>query len=308
MRNAWIPLGLLLACGCDAVAGAGSDKPIGVKQGTNHRVRPGESLTAIAEEAYGNGMEWYLIWEANSWIDPDHIRAGEIIYIPPRDPSLAESAPRGIRAADPPLGSFDDAEGAESAPANTAGRSIAANPGRSGSGSGGMSVLRNLATNVSSRTVFGMSIEKALLFGFGGFLGHAIFQGILVWLAANITFVKEATFWKSLKAVLLAESLTFATLLVLAGVGVLMIYLGSDPSGTGDTKLFPALESYLQSATGLAIAGLIVFALYATLSLRFLPQVFGIPMSRATTLMAIAILVPHLAGAYLVGQRTGLIR
>ena len=40
---------------------------------------------------------------------------------------------------------------------------------------------------------------------------------------------------------------------------------------------------------------------------RFLPQVFNVPMSHAIALMAISILIPHLIGAYLVGQRTGII-
>ena len=59
---------------------------------------------------------------------------------------------------------------------------------------------------------------------------------------------------------------------------------------------------------GLSLAGLIVLALYVVLSLRFIPQVFGLPMGRAIALMAFAVLIPHLVGFYFIGQRTGIIR
>jgi hypothetical protein len=58
----------------------------------------------------------------------------------------------------------------------------------------------------------------------------------------------------------------------------------------------------------MAIAGLSVLALYVILSLRFIPQVFGLAMGRAMALTAFSILIPHLIGFYLVGQRTGIIR
>lgn len=305
MRNTWILLSIIFLAGCDSLLGTPATGPLGVKQGTNHRVRQGETLYALAEEAYGNGMEWHLIWSANEWIhDPDRtLRVGEIIYIPARDPALAQSEPRGVRSANPPTGVFDDGSGEDFPTGN-----VAANPGRGTATPGGLAVFRNMASTVSTKTVFGVSLEKAFLYGFAGFLGHAIFQGILVWLAANITFVKEASLKKSLKAVFLAESLTFATLLVLLAVGVVMIYLGSEPTTAGGSQLFPALEGYLRSPIGLGIAGFALLALYVTLSLRFLPQVFGIPMGRAMALMAISILLPHLAGAYLAGQRAGILQ
>lgn len=311
MRKLWIFLTfvtLVALSGCDSTFGAGAASTKSIRPGVNHKVRAGESLFAIAEEAYGNGIEWTRIWEANPWISEDGypLRIGETIYIPPRDGSWGDPPPRKDYALDPGSGSFENQdEDAAAVPVT----SIAADPGSGESGGAeGFTVLRNLASNVSSKTLFGHSLEKALLFGFGGFLGHAIFQGILVWLAANITFVKEASFKKSLKAIFLTESLTFATLIVLVGVAIVMVYLGTDPAASSDTKLFPTLESYIRSPTGLGIAGFAILALYVTLSLRFLPQVFGIPVGRAATLMAIAILIPHLTGAYLVGQRMGLIR
>lgn len=308
MRNIWILLSLLLLSGCDLTLGAGTPDPKAVRPGTNHKVRAGESLFAIAEEAYGSGLEWTRIWEANPWIPAEGypLRIGETIYIPPRDASWGDPPPRKNYALDPGTGSF---EGQDEDPDARTATEITADPGNEGSSQpGGFAVWRNLASNVSSKTLFGHSIEKALLLGFGGFLGHAIFQGILVWLAANITFVKEASLKKSLRAIFLTESLTFATLVVVCGVAILMVYLGTEPAASPGMKLFPTFESYLRSPTGLVIAGFTVLALYVTLSLRFLPQVFAIPMGRAATLMAIAILIPHLTGAYLVGQRMGIIR
>ncbi len=50
-----------------------------------------------------------------------------------------------------------------------------------------------------------------------------------------------------------------------------------------------------------------LLGLYVILSLRFLPQAFGVNFSHAVALMALAILIPHLLGFYLVGQRAGII-
>ncbi len=309
MWRSWILLSTLLLGSCDASARAGT--ATAHNEGANHRVRPGESLFAIAERAYGNGLEWPRIWEANPWVDPDRLRAGELIYVPPRDGSWGDPPSKHAYALNPGAGSFESADDESTDDADRDGASDgtrgfrSSNPGRGGPG---LHVFRNLATSVSSKTLFGLPLEKVLFIAFACFLGHALFQGLLVWLAANITFVKDASFKKSLKAVFLTEALTFSTLLVLAGVGVLMLYLGTDPGGSPGTQLFPSLEGYLQSPVGMSVAGAAVMALYVVLSLRFFPQVFGIPMGRAMTLMAIAVLIPHLAGAYLVGQRAGWIR
>ena len=294
MRNPTILLSFLLLCSCDASVSA--------DQGKNHRVQAGESLFAIAERAYGNGLEWHRIWEANPWVDPDNLRAGEIIYVPEYDNSWADppNNPREARRSekrvltDPP----------NAAPATR----ISRNPGR---GAPGIRVFRDLANTVSSRTVFGLTLEKALLVIFLAFVLHAAVQSVLVWIAANITFVKDVSFKKSLKAVFMAEMLTFATVITVAGVAILMTYLGTtEPSGgsAATAQLFPTLESYLRSPVGLAIASFSLLGLYVILSLRFLPQVLGVQTSHAITLMALAILIPHLVGMYLVGQRTGIIQ
>jgi len=292
MRARAILLPVLFLSACESSASA--------DQGTNHVVRPGESLFSIAERAYGNGLEWPRIWEANPWVDPDSLRAGEIVRIPARDPSWGDAPPREVYLGDAPPA--HDSEPAEARPSRKT-----ANPG---TGTPGLGVFKNLANHVSERTLFGLRPEKVLVFVFLACLLHAVFQGVLVWLTANITFVKEASFKKSMKATFLTEMLTFATLISLAGVAIIMLYLGSEPESAraGAVPLFPALEDQLRRPMGMAIAGLSVLALYVILSLRFIPQVFGLAMGRAMTLMAFSILIPHLIGFYLVGQRTGIIR
>jgi hypothetical protein len=171
-------------------------------------------------------------------------------------------------------------------------------------------VFRDLANNVSGKTVLGLTLEKAIMVLFIIFMLHALVEVVLVWLAANITFVKDVSFKKSMKAIFMTEMLTFTTLVALAVVGILLLYLGTDPApqAAGGAQLFPTLEGYLRSPTGMALACFAVLALYIILSLRFLPQVFGVPMSQGITLMTLAILIPHLIGMYLVGQRTGIIQ
>jgi hypothetical protein len=317
MRNSWLLLGLSLGalapCGCDSIFGAGEGahgSSIAVGEGKNYRVRPGDSLFSIAERAYGNGLEWPRIWEANPWLQPDRVTAGETIYLPPRDASWGDPPSRQNYALNPGTGNFETEEVGEATEAPAEAGAVAparsSDPPSGGAAHGpSLQVFRNLANNVSSKTFLGMPVEKTFLLGFSGFAAHAIFQGILVWLAANITFVKDATFRKSLKAVFLTESLTFVTIFVLAGVAILFVYLGSEPGASGDSRLFPALERQLQNPAGIGIAGVTVLVLYVILSLRFLPLVFSIPASRATALMVVSILLPHLIGAYFVGQRAG---
>jgi hypothetical protein len=297
MRARAILLPILLLSACDSSASA--------DQGTNHTVRQGESLFSIAERAYGNGLEWPRIWEANPWLDPDNLRAGEIVRIPARDPAWGDPPPREDYLGDAPLADREAAPAA--APEPPRGSRRTANPG---SGTPGLGVFKNLANHVSEKTLFGLRPERVLVFVFLACLLHAVFQGVLVWLTANITFVKEASFKKSMKATFLTEMLTFATVISLAGIAIIMLYLGSEPAGAGAgaSPLFPSLEAELRRPAGLAIAGLIVLALYVVLSLRFIPQVFGLPMGRAIALMAFAVLIPHLVGFYFIGQRTGIIR
>jgi hypothetical protein len=290
-------LWLIALAGCEVSAASPS------LQGKNHRVKPGETLFLLAEQAYGNGLEWPRIWEANQWIEPDRLRANEIIYIPERDASWGDPPSRTNFALDPGTGSFEREDGDVEAGAGDS--VLSTDPGN---GPPGLDVFRDLASTVSQKTFFGRPLHMVFFTLVVAFLAHAILQAILVWLAANITFVKEASFKKSMRAVFLTESLTLATLLVVAGVAIVMACVGPGAASPGSTQLFPALEGQLRSPAGIAVAAALLMGLYSTLSLRFLPQVFGMPVGRAMTVMAIAVLIPHLAGMYLIGQRTGLIR
>ena len=291
MRKSWLLITIVLLMGCDARKAS----PPSIA-GANYRIKPGESLFSITDRAYGNGLEWPRIWQANPWIDPDHVRAGEMVYIPRKDAAWGDPPSQQAYALEP--------KGRPAGPAGGKPTTKSSNPG----GSGLKLVVQNLATEVSSKTLFGLPVQKVLFILFACFLVHAIFQGVLMWLAANLTFVKDASLKKSMKVVFMTEFLTFSTLVVLAGVAIVMMHAGTEPAGgAGGAPLFPEFERLLRSPTGIGVACAIVMTLYVILSLRFIPQVFGVPMGRAMTLMALAILIPHLAGLYLVGQRTGLI-
>lgn len=280
---------LLLLNGCDSQAAADAG------HGRNHRVQSGETLFSIAEVYYGDGLEWSLIWDANPWLDPEHLRAGETIYIPPTRDAWANPPP-------PPP------EEATSIARDPGTRRVMGSSGSGGSADPGFKlILNDIKQNVTKKTIFGVTLDKALFVLCICFLLHALLQTLLVWLAAHITFVKEVSFKKSMKAVCMTEMLTFTTLVVVTAVGILLVSLGSTSGADGGGQLFPALEGYLQGPAGIIVAGLVLLALYITLSLRFLPQVFNVPMSHAIAVMAIAILIPHLIGAYLIGHRTGLI-
>ena len=57
--------------------------------GSNYTVQPGDSLFSIAQQAYGDGNQWQKIYDANKQVignDPNLIRPGEVLYIPPITP------------------------------------------------------------------------------------------------------------------------------------------------------------------------------------------------------------------------------
>ncbi|WEN15318.1 LysM peptidoglycan-binding domain-containing protein [Rhodanobacter sp. AS-Z3] len=53
---------------------------------TIYEVMSGDSLSKIAKRFYGNGNAWRPIFDANrdQLVDPDHIRAGQMLKIPAR--------------------------------------------------------------------------------------------------------------------------------------------------------------------------------------------------------------------------------
>ena len=56
--------------------------------GSNYTVRPGDSLSAIAEQVYGNGTDWRSVYDANRGAiggNPDLIQPGTELVIPSKD-------------------------------------------------------------------------------------------------------------------------------------------------------------------------------------------------------------------------------
>jgi Tfp pilus assembly protein FimV len=57
--------------------------------GSTYTVQPGDTLFSIAQQAYGDGNQWQKIYDANKQVignDPNLIRPGEVLYIPPITP------------------------------------------------------------------------------------------------------------------------------------------------------------------------------------------------------------------------------
>jgi len=57
--------------------------------GSTYTVQTGDSLFSIAQQAYGDGNQWQKIYDANKQVignDPNLIRPGEVLSIPPITP------------------------------------------------------------------------------------------------------------------------------------------------------------------------------------------------------------------------------
>jgi len=62
-----------------------------------HVVQEGEDLWKISEKYYGTGFKWSKIAEANNISDPNQIKAGQTLTIPPLlDSEIAQAQPTGI--------------------------------------------------------------------------------------------------------------------------------------------------------------------------------------------------------------------
>ena len=278
-------LSLLILAGCDL-------EPPSSNLGKLYVVQPGENLFSIAEREFGNGLLWPEIRRANPWVLPYQLEAGETLYIPTLDSAWAATARDKAGAMNPRPSPPESG-------ANGRGRGGFANPPAFGP-------WRNVISDVSSKTLFGMPLPQSAFFAFCGLLSHSFVQSVLVWLATIFTFVKETSFKKSVKAVLLTETLTFATIVTLGAMAVVMLYLGSPPEELSRSReLLPALEDYLSTNAGVGVAAMSLLVVYAVLSMRFFPQVLGVKVGQAVPVMTLAVLIPHLLGMYLVGQRMG---
>ena len=57
--------------------------------GSDYTVEPGDTLSGIALQAYGNGNDWQIIYHANTQVigpDPNLLRPGEVLFIPTLTP------------------------------------------------------------------------------------------------------------------------------------------------------------------------------------------------------------------------------
>src|SRR2546421_10469572 len=58
--------------------------------GSNYTVQPGDTLSSIAQQAYGDANQWQKIYDANKQVignDPNLIRPGEVLSIPALSPT-----------------------------------------------------------------------------------------------------------------------------------------------------------------------------------------------------------------------------
>src|ERR1700738_1033823 len=72
--------------------------------GSNYTVKEGDTLSSIAQQAYGNANEWQKIYDANAQVignDPNLLSVGEILHIPflaPKTCKVTAAAGLNIRA------------------------------------------------------------------------------------------------------------------------------------------------------------------------------------------------------------------
>lgn len=75
-----------------------SSKPV---PGSYYIVQPGDTLSGIAQQAYGNANQWQIIYKANTQVigsDPNLISPGEEIYIPLINKTCTVTSSIGLRA------------------------------------------------------------------------------------------------------------------------------------------------------------------------------------------------------------------
>ena len=255
----------------------------------HHRIEDGETLSSIATREYGDPLQWPILKENNPWADPENLRPGDILYVPP----LGHSAnPYNID----PNAAADEAE-------PLGGPLVGSKKPQDGG------FFQNIVPTMDGRTLFGEPVDKVGFIALGGFLIHALIQGFLLWIVGTITFVKDISLKKSLRASFQTELITLFTVVVLGGVAILMLHIGTTaPDAGNNADLLETVETYLQNPVAPVVAGFSIFGLYLLFCMRFIPQAFGLRRAQSLLLLFLAILLPHLLGLYTVSQRLGIIR
>ena len=304
------------------------------RAGEAYIVRERDNLFRIAERAYGNGFDYYRILEANPWIDPDRLIPGKRIEIPaipaPTSPVPPESLAEELQVAgalepaapveevpQPPAAAVEKAppepvreppaEEPQAAPAPAPTPAIHADPAQPEPKS--RAVWNTLQNKIQSKTFFGLSLEMFACYVLLFCLAHAILQGLIVWIASHITFVREASIRKSFKASFLTEMITFCALVIVGVVAIMMLYVGTENAAeASSSQLFPIVEDYLGRPVGLLVVAGCLLGLHVLLSLRFIPQIFEIQKVQAFMVVLLGVLAPHLAGFYLFGKKMGFIQ
>ncbi len=243
--------------------------------GINHTVQRGETLFSIAEKYYGDGYQSVRIKEYNPWIDHERLAIGEVIHIP--DPKFSSGETDG-------------------------GGSTLRNPA-------GAVSLTGWIGNLNTMTIFGRSLQQVLAVCLTWFVLHFSIQGIFVWFAAHLAFVKDVSMKKALKVALHSETLAFVSMLFLGAGGLFLLYVTTtSPGNPMDGTLLTSAEEYVSTNGGLIAAGFLLVIVYAFLGIRFIPQAFGVEPGKGMAVVVLAILVPHIVGLYFIGHRMGLIQ
>lgn len=261
---------------------------------TNHVVKPGETLFGIAETYYGNGYRWLELKQYNPGVaDPDRLSVGQKIFVPnPLQNVPAAGEPAGAGKAPPPrpgfLGETTQTE----------------NPNISLGGGGSIS---GFISEFRTAKIFGVSLVRVFLFLCVFFVVHAAVQGSFVWFAAHLSFVKNVSFGKAMRATVQSEGLASILLLGFAIMGLVLVYVGTAPPGKPAlTQLLTTVEGFLGSSTGMTVVGVGLVALYCFLGIRFIPGAFEIPGAQGIAVVFLAILIPHVLMLYLMGARLGI--
>jgi hypothetical protein len=250
---------------------------------TNHTVQRGETLYSIAEKYYGSGLYYVKLVEYNPWVTergPNKLNIGEVIHVP--DPKPPEAREKVAAAA--------------------------AAPGRTSLDPPSEASLLAWVPAVGSFSLFGRSLYQLLVILCIWFVFHFVLEGVFVWFAAHLTFVKDVSMKKAMRATLQAESLAILCIIV-AGIAAFMLFYvtTTSPGNPVTSDVFSKAEAFLASSKGILLSGILLVALYGFLGIRFIPPAFGIQAGRGVAVVVLSVLLPHLMGFYLIGHRMGLI-